>query len=139
MITISHAPSVNLLTSSIASAASVNTAPTPLMTARVRQPSVRFSRQCRTMPVCERVKPTNTPIANSGTSACVSPFETTSSTAAKTASTTTPYRCTCRAARRKNRCGRKLSVASSEASTGSPPNEVFAASASSTMVISWMA
>src|ERR1035441_7556357 len=36
-------------------------------------------------------------------------------------------------------CGRKLSLASSAASTGRPPNEVLAASASSTMVISWMA
>ena len=54
------------------------------------QPGPRCSRQCRTMPAWDRVKPTNTPIANSGISAWVSPRATTSRTAAKTASTTTP-------------------------------------------------
>ncbi len=78
-------------------------------------------------------------MANSGISAWVSPFVTTSKIAAATASTTTPYLWTWRCARRKNRCGRKLSVASSDASTGRPPNEVLAASASSTVVISWIA
>ena len=81
---------MNLLISSIASATAVSTAPRPLMAARPAQPSPRCSRQCLTMPAWDRVNPTNTPMANSGTSAWVSPRETTSRMAAATASTPTP-------------------------------------------------
>src|SRR5450759_682116 len=98
----------------------------------------QLDRQCGPMPACDSVNPTNTPMANSGIKACVLPLATTSRIAAATASTETPYRCTWRSAFSRNRCGRKLSLASRLASTGSPPNEVLAASASSTVVISWM-
>jgi hypothetical protein len=67
------------------------------------------------------------------------PRAATSSAAAATASTLIPYRYTCRSARSANMCGRKLSLASRLASTGRPPKDVFAASASSTVVISWTA
>ena len=53
------------------------------MSARPAQPGGRCSCQCRTMPAWDRVKPTNTPMANSGISAWVSPLDTTSSTAAR--------------------------------------------------------
>ena len=109
------------------------------MQARASQPSECCSCQCLTMPVWDSVNPTNTPIANTGISAWVFPLATTSKIAAKTASTLIPYRCTCRSAFSRNRCGRLLSLASSDARTGRPPNEVFAASASSTVVISWIA
>ena len=104
--TISHAPSVNLLTSSINVVARVRTAPTALIAARVDQPGDRSALQCLTMPTWDRVKPTNTPMANSGTSACVSPLDATSRAAASRARVTTPYRCTCRSARSPNMCGR---------------------------------
>ena len=105
-MTTSQAPSVNLLTSSMASAAVVSTAPSPLMNARPAQPRPCCSCQCRTMPVWDRVNPTNTPIANTGISAWVLPRATTSSTAANTASTLIPYRYTCRSACSANMCGR---------------------------------
>ena len=75
--TISHAPSVNLLTSSMIVVSAVRKAPKPLMTARVIQPRDRSVLQCLTMPNWDSVNPTNTPMANSGTSACVSPFDAT--------------------------------------------------------------
>ena len=88
--TISHAPSVNLLISSMTVVAAVSTAPTPLITARLIQPRDRCVRQCLTMPNWDSVNPMNTPTANSGTSACVLPLDATSRAAARTASTTTP-------------------------------------------------
>jgi len=88
--TISHAPPVNLLTSSMMVVAVVSTAPTPLMTARLIQPCERSALQCLTMPTWESVNPTNTPTANSGTSACVSPLDAASSAAASTARVMTP-------------------------------------------------
>ena len=88
--TISHAPSVNLVPSSIIVVTVVRTAPKPLMAARVIQPRDRSILQCLTMPNWDSVNPTNTPMANSGISACVSPLDATSRAAARTASTTTP-------------------------------------------------
>ena len=134
--TTSQAPSVNLLTSSMASAAVVSTAPSPLMNARRAQPSPCCSCQCLTMPVWDRVNPTNTPMANTGIRAWVLPLDTTSSTAAAAASTPTPYRKTCRSPFSANTCGRKLSLPSRLARTGRPPKEVLAARASRTVVMS---
>ena len=88
--TTTQAPAVNLLTSSMMMVTKVRTAPSPLMAARRIQPGWRCACQCRTMPAWDRVKPTNTPMANSGMSAWVSPSEATSSAAAATASTPTP-------------------------------------------------
>ena len=88
--TISQAPSVNLLTSSMTVVAAVSRAPTPLTTARAIQPSDRSALQCLTMPTWDSVKPTNTPMANSGTSACVSPSAATSRAAASRARVITP-------------------------------------------------
>jgi hypothetical protein len=51
----------------------VTTAPKPLMQALVFQPAFRCSRQWITMPVCDSVNDTNTPIMYSGSSDCVSP------------------------------------------------------------------
>src|SRR6266851_6468557 len=64
--TISHAPAVNLLTSSMIVVAAVRTAPTPLITARVIQPRDRSVLQCLTMPTWESVNPMNTPVERVG-------------------------------------------------------------------------
>jgi hypothetical protein len=59
----SHAPSRNLLPSSITVAANVSTSPTPLITALRRKPAPRVAYQWRTIPTWESVNPTNTPTA----------------------------------------------------------------------------
>ena len=51
----------------------VVTAPNPLMTALVFHPASRVRRQWMTIPACDNVNDTNTPIMYSGSSACVSP------------------------------------------------------------------
>ena len=84
----------------------VMTAPSPLMTARRRQPGGRVFLQCTTRPVCDSVKPMNTPMANRGISVLVFPRTATSSAAAMTASTTMPFEKTCRSPRSVKRCGR---------------------------------
>ncbi len=68
----------------------VRTAPRPLRRAFAAQRVPRSRRQCSTMPVWAIVKPTNTPIAKSGTRVLVSPPEKTSKAAETTASPTTP-------------------------------------------------
>ena len=59
----------------------VRIAPKPLRASLNRHPVGRVSHQCRTMPACDNVNPTNTPIANSGTSVFMSPRAPISSTA----------------------------------------------------------
>ena len=54
--TITQAPSVNLLTSSIRVVAAVRTAPAPFTAARAFQPADRSVLQCLTMPTWDRVK-----------------------------------------------------------------------------------
>ena len=78
-MTTTQAPSVNLEMRKTMVAMAVTTAPMPLMTARRRQPGGRVLRQCTTRPVCERVKPMNTPMAKRGISVLVLPPTATSS------------------------------------------------------------
>ena len=57
-----HAPSSALVAPTITSTTAVASAPTPLMTALVRQPGSRSRRQCSTIPLCDSVNEMNTPI-----------------------------------------------------------------------------
>ncbi|MFI5591522.1 hypothetical protein ACIA5G_41180 [Amycolatopsis sp. NPDC051758] len=74
--TISQPPSPNFVAVTTTAAIPVSSAPKPLSAALPCRPRGRSRRQCRTMPNCERVKPTKTPIANSGTRVFMSPSET---------------------------------------------------------------
>ena len=68
-IATSHAPARNLLTSSMIVTAKVSTAPTPSMIARQSRSAygatLPLQYECFTIPVGDRVKPMNTPTANS--------------------------------------------------------------------------
>ena len=64
-----HAPSCALVTATTISTMPVTSAPVPLMAALVFHPGPRSCRQCTTMPACDSVKDTNTPIMYSGISA----------------------------------------------------------------------
>ncbi len=105
-MTTTQAPSVNFETRNTMVAMPVITAPIPLMVARRRQPGGRSRRQCTTRPVCESVKPTNTPMAKSGMSVLVLPRTATMSAAAISERTTIPLERTCRSPRRVKRWGR---------------------------------
>jgi hypothetical protein len=134
--TTSHAPAVNLVTRNITVASAVTTAPVPLMIARYCQLGDRVRRQWTTIPVCDSVKPVNTPIANSGISLWVLPATAISKTPARPASVQMPKASTCRSSRCANRCGRKLSRASRLSRTGRLPKEVLAASARTMVIVS---
>ena len=56
-------PLVNLVTIWISETHAVATAPIPLSVARRRQPGSLLRTQCTTMPACDSVKQTKTPIA----------------------------------------------------------------------------
>ncbi len=84
----------------------VTTAPNPLMVARCRQPGGRVRHQWTTNPVWERVKPVNTPMANSGISSLVLPPTATNKAPERTASTQMPLEKTWRSPRKANRWGR---------------------------------
>ena len=58
-----HAPCVNFVTTCTTETTAVATAPTPLSAARRFQPASRLRHQCITIPACDSVKQTNTPIA----------------------------------------------------------------------------
>ncbi len=57
-----HAPSAAFVLATITSTIAVTTAPIPLTTALVRQPGSRSLRQWITIPNCDSVNETNTPI-----------------------------------------------------------------------------
>ena len=57
-----HAPSCALVTATTISTMPVTSAPMPFIAACVRQPAPPSRRQRTTMPACERVNDTNTPI-----------------------------------------------------------------------------
>ena len=57
-----HAPSAAFVVATITRTIPVTIAPNPLIAALVRQPVPRSVRQCSTIPACESVKDTNTPI-----------------------------------------------------------------------------
>ena len=99
-ITTTQAPSRNLVPRNTTTAIAVMTAPTPLTAARSRHRGGRSERQWRTSPTWLSVKPRNTPIAYRGISRLVSAPTATSSSAAATASESTPARYTGRSARR---------------------------------------
>ena len=105
-ITTTQAPSVNFEIKKTTVAMAVMTAPIPLMTARRRQPGGRVLRQCTTRPVCDSVKPMNTPMANSGISVLVLPPTAIRSAPAMTASTTMPFAKVWRSPRMVKRWGR---------------------------------
>ena len=105
-MTTTQAPSVNLETKKTMVAMAVTTAPMPLMAARRRHPGGRSFRQCTTRPVCDSVKPMNTPMAKRGISVLVLPPTATSSAPAMTASTTMPLAKTWRSPRMLKRWGR---------------------------------
>ncbi len=132
-----QAPSVNLVPVTTMVATPVSSAPKPFSSALPCQPSQRSRYQCLTMPTWQMVKPTKTPIANSGTRLFTSPPEPTSSAAETIDRKSTPCRCTWWSARSANTCGRWLSRASSRSSIGRPPKEVFAASPSRITVANW--
>ncbi len=85
-----QAPSVNLVPVTTSAATPVSSAPKPFSAAFHRQPDGRPRSQCRTMPTWQTVKPTNTPIENSGTRLLTSPPEPTSSAADTAARNSTP-------------------------------------------------
>jgi len=58
-----HAPCVNFVTICTMDTSAVATAPIPLSAARRCHPGSRARNQCITMPACDSVKQTNTPIA----------------------------------------------------------------------------
>ena len=138
-MTTSQAPSVNLLISSMASAAVVSTAPRPLMQARATQPSAALLAPVPDHAGLGQREPDEHADREHRDQRLGVPLATTSRIAATTASTTDAVPVHLPVGRSRNRCGRLLSLASRDASTGRPPNEVFAASASSTVVISWIA
>jgi len=57
-----QAPSCTFVYATTSSTMPVTIAPTPLIVALLRQPGVRSARQRTTIPVCESVNDTNTPI-----------------------------------------------------------------------------
>ena len=57
-----HAPSCAFVTATTTSTMPVTTAPKPLIEALVLQPGPRNRRQCATIPACDSVKDTKTPI-----------------------------------------------------------------------------
>src|SRR5258708_28510463 len=75
-------------------------------------------------------------MAKSGMSASVFPRAATSSAADNIPSAQMPGATTCRSSRMAKKCGRQFFLASKLASTGRPPNEVLAASASTTVMLS---
>ena len=86
-----HAPSCAFVAATTRSTMPVTSAPTPFTSALVAQPGPRRRHQWTTMPACDSVKDTNTPIMYRGISACVSPRKTISRIAAKMLSPTMPF------------------------------------------------
>ena len=80
-ITTTQAPSVNLVRMNTMVAMAVTVAPRPLRAARNSQRGGRVRHQCTTRPLCDSVKPVNTPMANSGISVSTFPRTAMSSTA----------------------------------------------------------
>jgi len=70
-----HAPAENFVTTCTTDTTAVAAAPTPFSHAFHFQPGSRHLNQCTTMPACDSVKQTNTPMAYSGISALVSPLK----------------------------------------------------------------
>ena len=105
-ITTTQAPSVNFETKKTMVAMAVMHAPTPLMTARRRHPGGWVFRQCTTSPVCDSVKPMNTPMAKRGIRVFVLPPTAIRSAPARTASTTMPLAKVWRSPRMVKRWGR---------------------------------
>ncbi len=115
-----HAPPANLLAPMTSKATPVAAAPSPLSAARGAQPGPRSRHQWTTMPACDRVKARNAPTANRGIRAWVSPPKTTTSSAARPASSRIPLEKTSRSPTARNWRGRKPSRAISETTRGKP-------------------
>lgn len=133
-MTTTQAPAENFVITKMTVATAVTTAPVPLTAARRRQRGGRERCQCTTRPAWANVKPVNTPTANRGMGDWVLPFTASSRAADRAARTQMAAAYTWRSPRMAKRCGRWSSPASRLASTGRPPNEVLAASASTAVV-----
>jgi hypothetical protein len=57
-----HAPSAAFVIATMTSTTPVTIAPNPLIAALLRHPGSRSRRQCNTIPACDSVNDTNTPI-----------------------------------------------------------------------------
>ena len=91
-----QAPSRNFVLTITTATTPVISAPTPLTTARHRQPDVRKRHQCRTIPDCDNVNEMNTPTAYRGIIRWVEALKTTSRTIATRASPMIPLEYTSR-------------------------------------------
>ena len=96
----------------------VTIAPNPLMSALVFHPGVCAFFQWMTMPACDSVNETNTPIMYNGSRACVSPRKVTISTAANADSTRMPFENASRSPWFMNCRGRNRSRETIDASRG---------------------